>query len=77
MSLFATDEFACLEYVTGGTLTGRADFPSFSFQPTGRSYEFQCCFVFHFTNGRIDNVHEYFDMETVKRQTGQDVAAAS
>ena len=70
VSLFATDEFACLEYVTRGTLTSRADFPSVTFQPTGRSYEFPCCVVFHVTHGKIDRGHEYFDMETVKRQIG-------
>lgn len=26
VNLFASDEYACLEYITGGTLTGRADF---------------------------------------------------
>jgi hypothetical protein len=26
VNLFASNEYACLEYITGGTLTGRADF---------------------------------------------------
>ena len=70
VNVFASEDFACLEYRTGGTLTNQADFPSISFQPTRKQYEFQCCFVFHITNGKIDRVHEYFDMETVKRQLG-------
>jgi steroid delta-isomerase-like uncharacterized protein len=70
VNVFAGEEFACLEYRTGGTLTAQADFPSISFPPTGKKYEFQCCFVFHIANGKIDRVREYFDMETVKRQIG-------
>jgi predicted ester cyclase len=68
VNLFANEDSACLEYVTRGTLTKQADFPSIKIQPTGKKYEFMCCFVFHITNGKIDRVHEYFDMETVKRQ---------
>jgi ketosteroid isomerase-like protein len=70
VNVFAGEEFACLEYRTAGTLTDQADFPSISFQPTGKHYEFLCCFVFHITNGKIDRVHEYFDMETIKHQLG-------
>jgi len=68
VNLFATEDSACLEYITGGTLTKQADFPSIKILPTGKKYDFMCCFVFHITNGKIDRVHEYFDMETVKRQ---------
>lgn len=68
MNLFASEDSACLEYLTGGTLTKQADFPSIKILPTGKKYEFMCCFVFHITNGKIDRVHEYFDMKTVKRQ---------
>jgi steroid delta-isomerase-like uncharacterized protein len=71
VNLFANDEYACLEYTSGGTLTGEVDFVDISIKPTGRKYELQCCFVFHFTqDGKIDRVREYFDMETVHRQTG-------
>jgi ketosteroid isomerase-like protein len=70
VNLFADEEFACLEYRTSGTLINQADFPSITFQPTGKKYEFLCCFVFHIKNGKIDRVQEYFDMETVKRQLG-------
>lgn len=69
-NVFASEEFACLEYCTAGALTNQADFPSISFQPTGKHYEFLCCFVFHIANGKIDRVHEYFDLETIKRQLG-------
>ena len=68
VNLFASEDLACLEYVTSGTLTKQADFPSIKISPTGKKYEFMCCFVFHITNGKIDRVHEYLDMETVKRQ---------
>jgi len=70
VNLFAGEEYASLEYRTAGTLTNQADFPSIKFEPTGKKYEFQCSFVFHIANGKIDRVHEYFDMETVKRQLG-------
>ena len=70
VNVFAGEDFACLEYRTSGTLTNQADFPSISFRATGKHYEFLCCFVFHITSGKIDRVHEYFDMETVKRQLG-------
>jgi ketosteroid isomerase-like protein len=58
-----------MEYTSGGTLTGEVDFGSIKIPPSGRTYEIQCCFVFHFKNHKIDRVHEYFDMETVKRIT--------
>jgi ketosteroid isomerase-like protein len=58
-----------MEYTSGGTLTGRVDFPSIQIAPSGVKYELQVCFVFHITGGKIDRVHEYFDMETVKRIT--------
>jgi steroid delta-isomerase-like uncharacterized protein len=70
VNLFASEEFACLEYRTGGTLTNQADFPSIKFEPSGQKYDFLCCFAFHIKNGKIDRVHEYFDMDTVKRQLG-------
>jgi ketosteroid isomerase-like protein len=70
VNLFANEEYGSLEYRTSGTLTNQADFPSVKFEPTGQKYDFLCCFVFHIRNGKIDRVHEYFDMETVKRQLG-------
>ena len=66
--MFASEAFACLEYRTAGALSSQADFPSISFEPTGKHYEFLCCFVFHIANGKIDRIHEYFDFETIKRQ---------
>ena len=82
LNLFATEDYACMEYTSGGSLTGEVDFRSIKIPPSGRTYEIQCCFVFHFKNGKIDRVHEYFDMDTVKRVTGfaatagQDFAAS-
>ena len=70
VNLFANEEYASLEYRTSGTLTNPADFPSIKFEPTGKKYEFLCCFVFHIKNAKIDRVHEYFDIETLKRQLG-------
>jgi steroid delta-isomerase-like uncharacterized protein len=69
LNLFATEDHACMEYTSGGTLTGEVDFRSIKLPPSGRTYEIRCCFVFHFNNGKIDRVHEYFDMDTVKRLT--------
>ncbi|MCC6179101.1 MAG: nuclear transport factor 2 family protein [Chloroflexi bacterium] len=69
LNLFASEEYACMEYTSGGTLTGRVEFPSIQIAPSGGTYLLQVCFVFHFANGKIDRVHEYFDMETVKRIT--------
>jgi steroid delta-isomerase-like uncharacterized protein len=71
LTLFASEDYACMEYVSGGTLTGRVDFPSLQIAPSGAKYELQVCFVFHISEGRIDRVHEYFDMETVKRITAR------
>jgi ketosteroid isomerase-like protein len=59
-----------MEYLSGGTLTGEVDFGSLAIPPSGHRYEIQCYFVFHFNEGgKIDGVHEYFDMDTVKRLT--------
>ncbi len=78
VNLFATNDFACLEYTSGGTLMGQADFGDLKIKPTGRKYEIQCCFVFHFRpDGLIDRVREYFDMGTVQRQIGQDPVVVS
>jgi steroid delta-isomerase-like uncharacterized protein len=70
LNLFASEDYGCMEYTSGGTLTGEVDFRSIKIPPSGRTYQIQCCFVFHFKHGRIDRVHEYFDMDTVKRITG-------
>ena len=74
MNLLANEEYGSLEYRTSGTLTNQADFPAVKFEPTGQKsgqkYDFLCCFVFHIRNVKINRVHEYSDMETVKRQIG-------
>jgi steroid delta-isomerase-like uncharacterized protein len=70
LNLFASEDYACMEYTSGGTLTGEVDFGSLKIAPSGRTYEIQCCFVFHFKDHKIDRVHEYFDMDRVKRITG-------
>jgi steroid delta-isomerase-like uncharacterized protein len=69
VNLFAVEDRACMEDTSGRTLTGEVDFRSIKIPPSGLTYEIQCCFVFHFKHGRIDRVHEYFDMDTVKRLT--------
>jgi steroid delta-isomerase-like uncharacterized protein len=76
VNLFAGENYACMEYITEGTLTGRVDFGSVAIPPTGLKYELQVCFVFHLKDGKIDRVHEYFDMETVRRFPGMPEAAA-
>jgi steroid delta-isomerase-like uncharacterized protein len=76
VNLFADENYACMEYVTEGTLTGRVDFGSVAIPPTGLRYELQVCFVFHLKDGKIDRVREYFDMETVRRFPGMAEAAA-
>lgn len=71
VNLFATDKFACLEYTSAGALEAQADFGEIAIKPTGKKYELQCCFVFHFRpDGKIDLVREYFDMGIVTRQIG-------
>jgi steroid delta-isomerase-like uncharacterized protein len=75
LNLFAAEDCACMEYISGGTLTGEVDFGSLAIPPSGRAYQIQCCFVFHFKDHNIDRVHEYFDMDTVKRITGYTAAA--
>ena len=62
INLFAAEDYSCMEYTSGGTLTGEVDSGSIKLSLSGLSYEIQCCFVFHVTNSRIDRVHEYFDM---------------
>jgi steroid delta-isomerase-like uncharacterized protein len=69
VNLFAVEDYACMEYTSGGTLTGEVDFRSIRIPPSGLTDEIQCCLVFHFKNGKIARVHEYFDMDTVKRIT--------
>lgn len=69
VNLFASEEFACLEYTSAGAVTADADFGATKIKATGRRYELSCCFVFHFrADGKIDQVREYFDLQTVQRQ---------
>lgn len=69
VNLFASKEYACLEYISAGTVTADADFVTTKIEATGRRYELSCCFVFHFRpDGKIDQVREYFDLQTVQRQ---------
>jgi steroid delta-isomerase-like uncharacterized protein len=70
VNIFASEDFACLEFRTAGMLTKQADFSSITPQPTGKKNKFLCCLVFHIKNGKIDRVREYFDMQTVGRQLG-------
>lgn len=69
VNLFASEEYACLEYTSAGAVTADADFVTTKIEATGRRYELLCCFVFHFrADGKIDQVREYFDLQTVLRQ---------
>jgi hypothetical protein len=45
-------------------------FGALKLPPSGRTYEIQCGLVFHFKDHKTDHVHEYFDMDTVKRISG-------
>jgi len=73
VNLFANGEFACLEYISAGRVTAEADFVTTRITPTGRRYELRCCFVFHFrTDGKVDQVREYFDLQTLQRQIDGD-----
>lgn len=73
VNLFASEEFACLEYTSAGRVTAEADFVTTKIAATGRRYELPCCFVFHFrTDGKVDQVREYFDLQTVQRQISGD-----
>jgi ketosteroid isomerase-like protein len=65
INLFANEEYGSLEYISGGTLTVDTNFGSIKIAATGSLYELRGCFVLHFTDGRIDQVREYFDMESV------------
>src|SRR5438093_6141746 len=66
LNVFATERICLPGVPNWRTLKGEADFVTAKVKPTGRKYELQCCFVFHFNaQGLIDKVHEYFDMATV------------
>jgi deazaflavin-dependent oxidoreductase (nitroreductase family) len=56
LNVFPNDEYACLlECVTSGTLKGDVDFATAKIGATGRTYELQCCFVFHFNDLHVTN----------------------
>jgi len=79
MTDFATAEWGVFEYMNKGTITkelvhlGALD-PSFKLTPddgalVGKQYSVAVCFVYRLnTQGKIRQLHEYLDMEGLKKQ---------
>ncbi len=69
-NLFASDDFACVEYVGRGTFTGPLNWPTLGAAPTGRTLDLPFCDVYRIHNGRIVNARDYYDLMTMLDQLG-------
>jgi len=86
MTDFATSEWGVFEYMNNGTITkelvhlGSLD-PSFKLTAddsaiVGKTYSVAVCFVYRLNSqGKIQQLHEYLDMEGLKKQFSSTPAA--
>jgi len=86
MTDFATSEWGVFEYMNNGTITkelahlGALD-PSFKLGAdesalVGKTYSVAVCFVYRLNSqGKIQQLHEYLDMEGLKKQLSSTPAA--
>ena len=67
VNAFATEDWACLEYIASGTLTRQP--PSYSplLSLEGNTFRLPACMVLHLSSGKIDRGTEYFDLATIQR----------
>jgi steroid delta-isomerase-like uncharacterized protein len=68
--LIATEERVAVEYVGRGTHQAPFDTPYGQIPPTGRRVELPSCDVHQIKNGKIVEIHTYFDWASLFQQLG-------
>lgn len=61
---FASEDQMCIEYAHRGVVTERWP-SSHDRPPVGTSFDIKICLVCHVKDGKIDWIHEYFDLGQV------------
>jgi len=71
-NLFATDEWACVEYRTDAKVSGPISVKNVEILPKGvsKTVRQQVCIVFHIRDGKFELGREYFDTSGMARQLG-------
>jgi steroid delta-isomerase-like uncharacterized protein len=69
-NLIATEEWVAVEYVGRGTQLASFDTPYGQIPPTGRRVQLPSCDVYQIKNGKIVQVHTYFDWASLFQQLG-------
>jgi steroid delta-isomerase-like uncharacterized protein len=69
-NLIATEEWVAVEYVGRGTQQAPFDTPYGQIPSTGRRVELPSCDVYQIKNGKIVQIHTYFDWASVFQQLG-------
>jgi steroid delta-isomerase-like uncharacterized protein len=69
-NLIATEEWVAIEYVGRGTQQTPFDTPYGQIPPTGRRVELPSCDVYQIKNGKIAQIHTYFDWASLLQQLG-------
>jgi len=67
VNMFATEDWACLEYIASGTIAQHPPRYPASLSLVGKTFEMPACLVFHLSNGKIDLIREYFDLSATQR----------
>jgi steroid delta-isomerase-like uncharacterized protein len=67
VSMFATEDWGCFEYIASGTITKHPPRYPDSLSLVGKTFELPACLVFHLTDGKIDLIREYFDLSSTQR----------
>lgn len=78
-SLLASGDTVVVEVQGRGTQTGPLVTPFGRLEPSGRTFEFQFCQVFHLKDGKIVSGHSYYDashilLDLTRERTHQFVA---
>jgi len=78
-NVFATAEWACVEYDVYATVNGSLRVNDVEIIPKGasRTIQTQVCIVFHMGDGRFDRAWEYFDTGSMGRQLGVSAAVVA
>ena len=71
-NLFATDDWACVEYDVVATADGPIELEGITLIPAGerRALELRVCVIVNITDGKMAVAREYWDSASMARQLG-------
>jgi ketosteroid isomerase-like protein len=75
-NLFASDEWACVEYDVRASVAGPIEMQGVQIIPAGieRAIDLKVCVIAHVRDGKMDVAREYWDSASMARQLGLDNA---